>query len=417
MARWASALLLLSAFFVVAYAGESLAANPRPPLIVVSLDGFRADYFDRGLTPTLASLAASGVHARSMRPSFPSVTDPNHYTLMTGLYPDHHGIVDNTMVDPSLPGMAFGGPHTAGTDSDPRWWNEATPLWVSAERRGLKTATSLWPGDEAVVQGVPASYRQDGAGSHTSAPTMDQQVDTVLDWLDLPAGQRPALIRLHFGAVDTAGHLSGPDSPSVNAAIARVDTELARLVAGLKARGLYDRVNLVVVSDHGMANISKATIIYLDDLIDLKSVVVTTYGAEGGVNPLPGHEAEIEKVLLTPHPHMQCWRRGDIPARLHYGRNPRVPAIFCLADVGWTVITREAASYYPLLHGNHGYDPAEPTMAAFFLAHGPAFKAGVTLPSFDNVDVYPMLATLIGVRPEPNDGHPSDLAAGLVSGR
>jgi len=167
------------------------------------------------------------------------------------------------------------------------------------------------------------------------------------------------------------------------------------------------------VSDHGMATISPTSIIYLDDLIDLKSVVVTTYGAEGGVNPLPGHEAEIEKVLLAPRPHMQCWLRRDIPARLHYGRNPRVPAIFCLADVGWTVITRQAASYYPLLHGNHGYDPAEPTMAAFFLAHGPAFKAGVVLPTFDNVDVYPLLARLVGVKPEPNDGRLSDVAPGL----
>jgi predicted AlkP superfamily pyrophosphatase or phosphodiesterase len=131
------------------------------------------------------------------------------------------------------------------------------------------------------------------------------------------------------------------------------------------------------------------------------------------VNPLPGHEAEIEKVLLAPRPHMRCWRRADIPAQLHYGKNPRVPAIFCLGDLGWSIVTRQAASYYPVLHGNHGYDPAEPTMAALFLAHGPAFKPGVTLPSFDNVDVYPVLAKLIGVKPEPNDGHPADLAAGL----
>lgn len=309
--------------------------------------------------------------------------------------------------------MFFGGPHTEGTDNDPRWWNEATPLWVSAERLGLKTATSRWPSDEAVVQGVPATYREEGPQPHQPPPTMDQQVDTVLDWLDLPADKRPALVRLHFGAVDTAGHLFGPDSPSVNAAISKVDTAMARLVDGLKASHLYETANLVVLSDHGMATISPTMIIYLDDLIDLKSVVVTTYGAEGGVNPLPGHEAEVEKVLLAPRPHMQCWRRADIPAHLHYGHNPRVPAIFCLADVGWTVITREEASAYPLLRGNHGYDPAEPTMAAFFLAHGPGFKAGVTLPTFDNVDVYPMLAKLIGVKPEPNDGHLSDIAAGL----
>jgi len=416
MVRSIGQLVLLVALLGFSGAVESRAAGANPPLIVLSIDGFRADYFDRGLTPALAGLAAAGVHARAMRPSFPSVTDPNHYTLMTGLYPNHHGIVDNTMVDPAMPGMAFGGPHTAGTDSDPRWWNQATPLWVSAERQGLKTATSQWPGDEAEVRGVPASYRQPPTPAHGPAPSMDQQVDTVLGWLDLPAGQRPALIRLHFGAVDTAGHLFGPDSAQVNAAIVKVDGEVSRLVAGLKARNLYDAVNLVVVSDHGMATISPTSIIYLDDLLDLKTVVVTTYGAEGGVNALPGHEAEVEKVLLAPREHMQCWRRRDIPARLHYGRNPRVPAIFCLADLGWTIVTREAAAYYPLLHGNHGYDPAEPTMAALFLAHGPAFKSGVTLPPFDNVDVYPMLAKLVGVRPEPNDGRLADIAPALRSG-
>jgi predicted AlkP superfamily pyrophosphatase or phosphodiesterase len=391
----------------------ALAKSRTPVLIVASIDGFRADYFDRGLSPTLSTLAAEGVHAAAMRPSFPSVTEPNHYTLMTGLYPDHHGIIDNTMVDPAMPGMAFGGPHSEGTDNDPRWWNQATPLWVSAERRGLKTATSHWPGDEAVVGGTAVTYRQTPPAPHAPAAPMDQQVDTVLGWIDLPADQRPSLIRLHFGAVDTAGHLFGPDSRNVNDAIATVDAALGRLVDGLKTRKVYDAVNLVVVSDHGMANISPDRIIYLDDLIDAKSVVLTTFGAEGGVNPLPGHEDEVATALLAPHPHMQCWRRGDIPARLHYGRNPRVPAILCLGEVGWTVATRAAVAQYPKLYGNHGYDPAEPTMAALFLAHGPAFKPGVTLPAFDNVDVYPMLARLLGVRPEPNDGHLSGVSAGL----
>ncbi len=406
--------IVSAALALLMAAWEPAAARaPAPVLVVVSIDGFRADYFDRGLSPTLSGLAADGVHAVAMRPSFPSVTEPNHYTLMTGLYPDHHGIVDNTMVDPAMPGMAFGGPHMAGTDNDPRWWNEATPLWVTAERHGLKTATSYWPGDEAVVGGVPVTYRQAPPESQPPAASMDQQVDTVLAWLDLPSDKRPALIRLHFGAVDTAGHLSGPDSQSVNVAIGRVDAALGRLVAGMKSRKLYDAVNLVIVSDHGMANISPARIIYLDDLIDVKAVTLTTFGAEGGVNPLPGHGDEVATALLAPHPHMQCWRRGDIPARLHYGRNPRTPAILCLGEVGWTVATREAVTHYPKLYGNHGYDPAEPTMAAFFLAHGPGFRSGVTLAAFDNVDVYPMLAKLLGVRPEPNDGHLSGVAQGL----
>jgi len=400
---WIAVLLLFGGL------SPGFAQTPKPPLIVISLDGFRTDYFDRGLTPTLAALARDGVHARAMRPSFPSVTEPNHYTLMTGLYPDHHGVIDNTMVDPAMPGVAFGGPHGHGVDMDPRWWNQATPLWVSAQRQSLKTASSLWPGDGAVIHGVTTTYLQDGA-----APvSMDKQVETVLGWLDLPAGRRPALIRLHFDLTDGIGHLFGPDSPNENGAIARVDAELGKLVEGLKTRGLLDRVNIVVVSDHGMAAISPEKTIFLDDLIDLKAAVVPAFGAEGGVDPLPGHEAEMEKAMLAPHEHMKCWRRADIPAHLHYGSNPRVPAIVCLADLGWSIATREQVRQFPPLHGNHGYDPAEPTMAAFFLAHGSAFKAGVTLPAFDNVDVYPMLARILGVPPQPNDGRISGLAAGL----
>jgi predicted AlkP superfamily pyrophosphatase or phosphodiesterase len=397
------------ALMICGLGSPSLAKPPAPPLIVISIDGFRADYFDRGLTPTLAALAGSGVHARAMRPSFPSVTDPNHYTLMTGLYPDHHGIVDNTMVDPAMPGLAFGGPHGKGVDDDPRWWNEATPLWVTAQRSGIETASSLWPGDTAVIHGVAPTYLE----AREPGPTMDQQVDVALGWLDLPPDKRPGLIRLHLDVVDAMGHVFGPDHRVLNNAISRADAVLGRLVDGLKARGLYDKINIVVVSDHGMTGLPPNQVIYLDDLIDLKTVTVPAELAAAGIDPLPGHEAQVEKVLLASHDHMRCWRRGDIPARLHYGANPRVPKILCLGDLGWTIATRATLASYPPLHGNHGYDPAEPDMAALFLAHGPAFRSGVTLPAFDNVDVYPLLAKLLGVKPERNDGHLSEVAAAL----
>jgi len=220
-------------------------------------------------------------------------------------------------------------------------------------------------------------------------------------------------VRIHFDMVDLAGHLYGPDTPQENAAITAADAGVKRLIDGLKARGLYDKVDLIVVSDHGMAAIAPERTVLLDDLIDLSHVQIATYGAEAGVDPLPGHAAEIEKILLAPHDHMTCWRRREIPAHLHYGSNPRVPAIFCLGQVGWSVIDRADAARYPKLAGNHGYDPADPTMWAFFAAHGPAFRTGVVLPAFDSVDVYPMLAHLLGVRPERNDGHLADLAAAM----
>ena len=414
MIRWMSAALAAAVCMLGALPASAGEPDTKPPLIVISLDGFRAEYYDRGLSPTLLALGQSGVHATAMRPSFPSVTEPNHYTLMTGLYPDHHGIVDNTMVDPAMPGMNFGGPHTQGTDNDPRWWNGATPLWVTAQREGLKTASSFWPGDEAVVQGASPTYLQERPKPRPLLFNMDKQVDAVLGWLDLPADKRPALIRLHLDDVDLMGHLYGPDSPEANKAITKVDAAVGRLAEGLKTRGLYDSVNIVVVSDHGMAAVSLDRMIYLDDLIDLKHVTTPAFWAAAGVDPLPGYESEIAKALVGPHEHMHCWKKANIPARLHYGTNRRVPDIVCLAEVGWSIPTREEIKQFPPLRGNHGYDPSAPEMAALFLAHGPAFRAGVTLPVFPNVDVYPMLAKVMGVKPLKNDGRLSALKPALA---
>ena len=219
---------------------------------------------------------------------------------------------------------------------------------------------------------------------------------------------------MHLDVVDFMGHVFGPDSQKVDTAIGEADAAIGQLVQGLKARGLYDKVNLVIVSDHGMTAIAANRVIYLDDLIDLKYATVPAFGAMAGVNPAPGHERQIEAALLAPHDHMQCWLKTGVPARLHYGANRRVPAIVCLGQVGWSVVTRTQSSLYPYLLGNHGYDPVEPTMAAIFLAHGPAFRAGAVVPAFDNVDVYPLLARLMGLHPLANDGSLTPLKPALA---
>jgi predicted AlkP superfamily pyrophosphatase or phosphodiesterase len=156
-------------------------------------------------------------------------------------------------------------------------------------------------------------------------------------------------------------------------------------------------------------------VIWLDDLFPAKDAVVPSFGAYAGVDPLPGHEAEIEKAMLKPHAHMTCWKKAEIPARLHYGSNPRVPQIWCMADDGWLVITRAIAAAYgnKPLWGNHGHDIADPKMAALFVAEGPAFKDGETIPEFPNVDVYPMLTKLLDITAQPNDGDDTLLKAAL----
>src|SRR5690242_9266558 len=256
-------LLLLLLLAVAGCAGTATKpGSASDPVILVSIDGFRADYLDRGLTPTLASLAASGVRADALKPSFPTLTFPNHYTLVTGLYPDHHGIVNNRMTDPAFEhGFVY---KEQATIDDPRWWG-GEPLWVSAEKQGVRSATMFWPGSTVAIAGVRPTYWKPFDGK--VAP--DARVDQVLAWLDLPAARRPRFLTLYFEQVDHEGHEHGPESAEVDAALADVDAALARLVNGLRARGRLDATDLVVVSDHGQAATSPERRPYLDDVVPL----------------------------------------------------------------------------------------------------------------------------------------------------
>lgn len=375
----------------------------RSPLILVSIDGMRPDYLTRGVTPNLAGLAARGVRGAAMRPSFPSVTFPNHYTLVTGLRPDRHGVVGNTMEDPAIPGVRFTlGNQAAVTDR--RWWDGAEPIWVTAEKAGMQTATMFWPGSEAAIGGVrPTRFAVfDGAMPN------DTRVDTLLGWLD--AGLTPGLMTLYFDEVDHEGHGFGPDAPETTAAAGRVDAAIGRLLAGLEARGLD--ANVIVVADHGMAATPRGQIVRVDELLPPGSFNVVTAGAVLGLAPAPGQEAAVAAALVRRHPHMECWRKADIPARLAFGRHPRVPAFVCVAAVGWVILAgppREGGGSA----GTHGYDPAAPEMAAMFVAAGPGFRQDVVLPAFDNVDVHPLMLRLIGLPPRASDGTMAVVGKGL----
>lgn len=383
---------------ISAASGTAGTSHPTP-LLLISIDGYRANYLDRGLNPTLQMLADSGVRARWMQPSFPSLTFPNHYAIVTGRYPDNNGIVDNKMVDPKLGSFSLSDRKAVG---DGRWWEEAEPIWVDADRHGLKTATLFWPGSEAAIHG----YRPDHWKLYDVNMSYDARVDQVLHWLDLPPGQRPSFLTLYFEGVDTAGHYYGPDSPQVNEAMREVDAALARLVAGLRQRGLYNHLNLIVLADHGMAATPLDQRIQLDDLIDPSRAHVVATGPLASLNPDPGYEAEAEAALLKPHPHMTCWKNSQIPARLHYGKNPRVPKLVCSAQVGWLIVSRHKQMLHgeKALLGDHGFDNAAPEMRALFIAHGPAFRQGAVVPAFPNVDVYPLMTHLLGIPAAVNDG-------------
>lgn len=400
--RLRALLLLLVLVVLAACASTAPREAARGPLILISIDGFRADYLDRHDTPTLAALAADGVRARALRPAFPTLTFPNHYTIVTGLYPDHHGIINNRMVDP-LNGQRFVY-NDARTTAEPAWWG-GEPIWVGAEKQGVRTATMFWPGSDVAIDGVRPSHWLPFNGKLTP----DQRVDQVLAWLD--ESQRVGFLTLYFDQVDHAGHDAGPDSPEVDTAVRSVDAALARLVDGLKQRGLYAHTHLVIVSDHGQATTTPAKRTYLDEIVAANDADFVNLGVLAGIAPRPGKAAHVERALLAPHPHMQCWRKSELPARLHYGANPRIPPLLCLAEDGGIITTRGYKGRYSA--GEHGYDNDDPAMRALFVAHGPAFRRGLVVPEFDNVDIYPLLAHLLRIQPAANDGDYATVAGML----
>lgn len=381
------------------------AAGKPAPVLLISIDGYRHDYMQRGLSPTLAMLARGGVQAASMQPAFPSLTFPNHYTLVTGLTPDHHGVVNNTMFDPQLGKFSLS---SRKAISDGRWWAEGTPIWETADQHGLRTATMFWPGSEADIHG----HRPDHWLAYDGAVTPAQRVDQVLAWLDLPVAERPSFLTLYFDGVDHAGHVYGPDTPQVNEALRETDAALAQLVSGLKQRGLFERINLIVVSDHGMATVPEANNVMIDTLIPLDQVHAVSLGILAGFNPKSdsaGDRAafrQIEQTLEQPQAHMQCWDKTRVPARLAYGHNARVPQLLCLANVHWRITTTDYAAKRKgrVSLGEHGFDNAEPLMQAIFVAHGPAFRVGAKVPAFPNLDVYPLMTHLLGIPAAANDG-------------
>ena len=387
------------------------AVAPPALLILISVDGLRPDYLQRGVTPHINALAASGARARLMRPSFPSLTFPNHYTLVTGMRPDDNGIVNNSMEDPAFPQNKFALSNRAAVE-DRRWWDQAEPAWVTAENAGVRTATMFWPGSEAPIHGVRPTQWIPFDGK---LPNHDR-IKQILTWIDQPKRRssdgsptRPGFMTLYFDTVDHKGHEFGPDAPETTAAMAEVDARIGDLVAGLKVREVA--ANILLVSDHGMANVSPDRVIRLDLALPPGSFRTISAGAVAGLEPLPGQEAVLAAALLKPRPHIECWRKGKIPRRLRYGRNPRVPSFVCAAESGWMILTAPPRPG-PNLGGMHGYDPAAPDMAAIFIAAGPAIRPGTLVAPFDNVDVYPLLMRLIGVRALHSDG--SQRLAGTV---
>jgi predicted AlkP superfamily pyrophosphatase or phosphodiesterase len=374
-------------------------ASWSPTVVLVSLDGFRWDYIDRVLTPALDRLAADGVRAEGLIPVFPTKTFPNHYSLVTGLHPGSHGIVANSIHDTRRD--AWFSLSNRDAVGDAAWWG-GEPIWVGLERAGRPTAPLFWPGSEAPIGGLRPRYWQPYDGTLSN----EARGDRLLAWLGLPPGERPVFLTLYMSDVDDAGHRFGPDSAEVAAAVARVDAALGHFVDGLERRGWLERVNIVVVSDHGMAATPRERAILLDDYVDLDAVSVVDWTPVLSLRSTTGHDEELYAALKDRHPHLAVYRDRDLPERFHLRPGPRVTPVVGLADEGWTVTTRARAtdSTRRWGEGNHGFDNALDSMRGIFIASGPVFRPGARVGLVEAIDVYALLAGVLGVTPAPHEG-------------
>jgi predicted AlkP superfamily pyrophosphatase or phosphodiesterase len=371
-----------------------------PILVLISFDGWRWDYIDRVPAPNLKALAARGLRASELIPSFPTFTFPNHYTIVTGLYPDHHGIVHNVIDELTFPERFT---MAAATARDPRWWG-GEPIWVTAERQARRAAPVFWPGSEAPVGGMrPTTWLP----FDDKKPSADRVRD-LLALLALPDERRPSFLTAYFSEVDHEGHERGPDSPELVTAARHLDEALGEIVAGVHRLGLEDRTSVVVVSDHGMTPTPADRFIFLDDYVDMDSIDFVEMGAFLQLRPYPGLLDAVYRQLRGRHPHLSIYKREELPPRFHYGTNPRVAPIIGVLDEGWTVTTheREAARRPDASprNGAHGYDPQLRSMHGLFVAAGPRIRHGVVASPFENIHIYDFLCAILGLTPAKNDG-------------
>ncbi|WHT40687.1 ectonucleotide pyrophosphatase/phosphodiesterase [Myroides sp. mNGS23_01] len=360
-----------------------------PYVILVSLDGFRYDYIEKHEAKFLAELANLGTKAESLIPSYPSVTFPNHYSIVTGMYPGHHGLVGNNMYDRNTEERYSLGNAKAVTDAK---WYGGTPLWVLAEQQGMLSACYYWPGSEAPIQKVLPTYYY----KYSEKSDIDSRLVQVKEWLKLPAEKRPHFITFYMPEVDHAGHQFGPDAEETQKAVQYVDGAMEKLYTLVKDSGLP--INLFIVSDHGMLELDQKTLLKLPFEVDEKEMAVASNGTYVSlfIKDPKKIKTWYEKIKKSIDPQlMEVHLKDNLPQEYHFGsKDDRYNR------VGDIVLTAHAPYYFTNrpLAGSHGFDPAKvKEMHALFMAVGPNIKEKHTIKSFENVHIYPMIAKILGL--------------------
>ncbi|KAK7399038.1 hypothetical protein VNO78_10213 [Psophocarpus tetragonolobus] len=403
-------------------ASPSLLARPliklkRPVVVLVSSDGFRFGYQFKTPTPHISRLIANGTEAQEgLIPVFPSLTFPNHYSIVTGLYPAYHGIINNHFSDPLSGELFYMG------SRDPKWWL-GEPLWETVVKNGLNAATYFWPGSE--VNKGPWTCPFHYCRNYNNSVSFEERVDAVLSYFDLPTPHIPDFITLYFEDPDHQGHKVGADHPAITQAVSRIDSMMGRLIQGLEDRGVFQDVTLIMVGDHGMVGTCDKKLIFLDDLapwIDLPKDWVVTHTPVLAIRPPSGYDpsdvvAKMNQGLSSGNVEngnfLRVYLKEDLPSRLHYAASDRIAPIIGLVEEGFKV--EQKRSKRQECGGSHGYDNAVFSMRTIFIGHGPQFARGRKIQSFENIEIYNLVTSILKITGAPNNGSASFADSVLLS--
>lgn len=361
-------------------------------VLLVSFDGFRWDYLYRVPTPHFHYVMKSGVRVKQMTNIFITKTYPNHYTLVTGLFAENHGIVANDMFDPIL-NKSFSLDNMNIYDSE--FWEGATPIWITNQRAGHASGAAMWPGSDVKIhESFPTHYML-----YNESVSFEDRVAKIIEWFTLKEPINLGL--LYWEEPDDMGHQLGPDSPLMGPVISDIDNKLGYLIQMLKKANLWDTLNLIITSDHGMTQCSEERVIELDQYLDKDHYILIDQSPVAAILPKKGKFDEVYEALAHAHPNLTVYKKEEIPERWHYRYNNRIQPIIAVADEGWYILQNKSDGF---MLGNHGYDNALAEMHPIFLAHGPAFRKNFTKEALNSTDLYPLLCHLLDIPVMPHNG-------------
>lgn len=383
--------IIIALFFTLVHS-----ADTEEYILLISMDGFRYDYLNKANTPNFDNLIQGGVTSKALVPVFTSKTFPNHYSIATGMYAENHGLIANTFYATDI-GKPYAIRDRKAVENGQFYGGE--PIWVTAERQGVRTASYFWVGTEASINGIQPSYWK----KYDQKVSFQSRIDSVISWFSYPIKQRPRLSLLYFHEPDWTGHEYGPNSQETILQIERMDNVLGDIISKTNKLSIASKLNIIIVSDHGMTDVFPEKTIDLSSYTDLSALDVT------GAGPTVFISSQSKKLLIKTYKELKninnanIYLKNKIPKQFHYRKHIRIPDILIVADEGWSLMPLGHGSYNP--KGSHGYDNTLDNMKAIFIANGPSFKSGYKRDEFENIHIYPLIAHILGIDPyEKIDG-------------